>query len=258
MQKLSGLLGMRKASDRLQRSRLKRDIVGTTVYVIGDVHGCLDALVALEAKIQADASALDTQKLIVMLGDYVDRGPASSQVLDHLIAPVLPGFERICLTGNHELMMLDYLEGRTGLRPWMAAGAGPTLNSYGLDLDRIQSLYRDGKIVDDMIRESIPASHHEFLRNLPILVETPRVIMVHAGLRPGIALDRQTDEDLVSIRGAFHEKADTLHKYVVHGHTPVSRPVREGRRINIDTGAFYSGRLTALRIHKGRGRFLIS
>jgi len=255
MQKLTGLFGMHKGAFRARRSRLKLDLTGTTVYAVGDVHGCLDELVALEKKIHADASACGSPALIVMLGDYVDRGPASSQVIDHLIAPPPQGLERICLAGNHEVMMLDYLEGRIDLAEWGALGAASTLMSYGIDINRVLALSADKRIVDDMIKRSVPAFHLDFLQRLPVLLETPEIVMVHAGLRPGIPLDEQTDDDLVSIRSAFHEKAHSLRKYVVHGHTPVSSPTRDGRRINIDTGAFFSGRLTALRIRNGKGRY---
>jgi serine/threonine protein phosphatase 1 len=253
--KLSSLLGLHKETVRAKRGRLKLDIADTAVYVIGDVHGCLDELIALEEKICADAGTSGSQALIVMLGDYIDRGPASSQVLDHLIASPPPGFERICLAGNHEVMMLDYLESRIDLAEWAALGGVSTLLSYGIDINRVLSLSADKRIVDDMVKRSVPAPHMTFLQRLPILIETPDIIMVHAGLRPGVTLDSQTDDDLVSIRSAFHEQAHLLRKYVVHGHTPVAAPTRDGRRINIDTGAFFSGRLTALRIRNGKGRY---
>ena len=228
----------------------------TAVYAIGDVHGCLDALLALERNIARDAEAIAGRKLIVMLGDYVDRGPASAQVIDHLIALPPPGFERICLAGNHEIVMLDYLEGRASRSNWIPIGAEPTLLSYGIDHDRLRSIYRADRQIDDVIRKAIPAAHIAFLRSLPIMIETPRYLFVHAGVRPELALDKQTDEDLVFIRSAFYQRAHLLSRYVVHGHTPIGEAKREGMRVNIDTGACFGGRLTALRIWRDKGRYL--
>jgi len=238
------------------RHRITMEMGDMAVYAIGDVHGCLDELLGLEAMIVADAGGLPVPKLIVMLGDYVDRGPASSQVLDHLIAGPPEGFERICLAGNHELAMLDYLEGRTGLSEWLRMDAEPTLISYGIDHERLRTIHGPGVGIDRTIRHTIPAVHLEFLRSLPIMATLSRFVFVHAGIRPELGLDRQSDADLVSIRAAFYEHSHLLRNYVVHGHTPVARAARYGARINIDTGAYYSGRLTALRIWRGRGRYL--
>lgn len=251
------LSGLRRKPAPKPRARLKL-AADTVVYAVGDVHGCLDELVALERAIVADAAGFSSRKLIVMLGDYIDRGPASSQVLDHLIAPPPAGFERICLAGNHELLMLDYLEERAALAKWIGLGGAATLLSYGIDHDRLQMIYRDQAAIDRMIRESIPLSHRGFLKQLPILVEIADFILVHAGIRPGIAIEKQSDADLVTIRSAFYDEAHLLDRYVVHGHTPVKEPARDGRRVNIDTGAYFSGRLTALRICNHKGRYLTS
>lgn len=256
MKALTNLLARGKGAGRERRHRLRLDMADTALYAVGDVHGCLDELLALERVIVRDAEELPGRKLIVMLGDYVDRGPASAQVLDHLIAPPPPGFERICLCGNHEMAMLDYLEGRTGRANWIAMGAEPTLLSYGVDHEHLRTVYQADPRIDEVIRAAIPVAHAAFLRALPIMIETPRFVFVHAGVRPELALDRQSDEDLVFIRSAFYERAHLLSRYVVHGHTPVDKAGREGMRVNIDTGAFFSGRLTALRIWQDKGRYL--
>ncbi|HEV2900030.1 MAG TPA: metallophosphoesterase [Pseudaminobacter sp.] len=256
MRKLAGLLGLHRNADRERRARLRLDISDIAIYAVGDVHGCLDELLSLERAIVADGKDLPSRKIIVMLGDYIDRGPASSQVIDHLMAPPPAGFERICLVGNHEVVMLDYIDGRLGLPDWMSMGAASTLLSYGIDTDRLSQIYRSGRQIDDVIRKAIPASHIAFLRSLPILVEAQRFVFVHAGLRPEVDLGRQSDDDLVLIRSEFYERAHLLKKYVVHGHTPVSEARREGMRINIDTGAVFGGRLTALRIWRDKGRYL--
>jgi serine/threonine protein phosphatase 1 len=250
------LLGMARRGTGKKRPRLRLDIKDTAVYAIGDVHGCLDELLALERAIVRDAGELPGAKLIVMVGDYVDRGPASAQVLDHLLAPPPPGFERICLTGNHEMVMLDYLEGRIGRAGWLAMGGRQTLLSYGIDHERLREIYRADRRIDDAIRAAIPAAHLAFLRALPIMVETPGFLFVHAGIRPDLPLERQSDRDLVFIREDFYQAAHLLSRYVIHGHTPVDEARREGMRVDIDTGAFFSGRLTALRIWQNKGRYL--
>lgn len=254
MKRVGRIFGLGKSRSRLRRIRL--DMAETVVYAVGDVHGCLDALLALERNIVEDASTLPGSKTIVMLGDYVDRGPSSAQVLDHLAGPAPAGFERICLAGNHELAMLDYLEGRIGLRAWLGIGAEPTLLSYGIDHRRLLDIYGDERQVGAVIRETIPAGHLAFLRSLPVLIEADSYIFVHAGIRPGVELNRQRDVDLVFIRSAFFEQAHLLTRYVVHGHTPVEEAKREGMRVNIDTGAFFSGRLTGLRIWQDKGLYL--
>jgi serine/threonine protein phosphatase 1 len=253
---LTSFLGFGKGAERERRARVRLDMADIAIYAIGDVHGCLDELLALERVIVQDAESLPGRKLIVMLGDYVDRGPASAPVLDHLIAPPPRGFERICLCGNHEMVMLDYIEGLAGRAGWIAMGAEPTLLSYGIDPERLRNIYPTDRQVDDAIRAAIPAAHVAFLRSLPIMIETQRFIFVHAGVRPELPLDRQSDEDMVFIRSAFFERAHLLSRYVVHGHTPVEEAAREGMRVNIDTGAFFSGRLTALRIWQNKGRYL--
>lgn len=258
MMKLAGLFGLQAGASRERRARLRLDSDGLAIYAIGDVHGCLDKLLALEEAIIADSVKLPGRKLIVMLGDYVDRGPVSAEVIDHLIAQPPAGFERICLAGNHEMLMLDYLEGRAALAEWMPMGGAATLASYGVDADRLRQVYSSPRQVDDMIRKAIPAAHLAFLKSLPVLVETQRFVFVHAGIRPELPLDEQADDDLVMIRSEFYRQAHLLRKYVVHGHTPIAEAKLEGRRVNIDTGACFGGPLTALRIWRNEGTYLTS
>jgi serine/threonine protein phosphatase 1 len=256
MRNLAGLFGLHKGAGRERRARLRLNSNGVAIYAVGDVHGCLDQLIALERAIVADGKGLSDRKLIIMLGDYVDRGPMPAQVIDHLIAPPPAGFERICLAGNHEVLMLDYLEGRASLAEWMPMGAASTLNSYGVDPDRLAQVYRSSRQVDDMIRKAVPPAHLAFLKSLPILVESERFIFVHAGIRPELSLEEQTDDDLVLIRSEFYRQAHLLKKYVVHGHTPVGEAKLDGKRIDIDTGVCFGGRLTALRIWQNKGAYL--
>ncbi|MBB3235375.1 metallophosphoesterase [Phyllobacterium endophyticum] len=256
MKSLLGFLRSDRPVPRVARRRLSIDIAQSAVYVIGDVHGCYDQLLTLEGMIAEDAAALPGAKLIIMLGDYIDRGPSSAQVIDHLIHRPPAGFQRICLTGNHDMAMLDYLEKRLSLSEWWYMGANPTLLSYGIDLERLRMVHNSQQMLDDTIRSSIPQRHRQFLRSLPILADAGNFLFVHAGIRPSVPLKQQSDEDLVSIRSEFYDNAHLLRQWVVHGHTPIENPRQEGRRFNIDTGAFHTGKLSALRLWNKKGRVL--
>ncbi|MDG4853012.1 MULTISPECIES: metallophosphoesterase family protein [unclassified Mesorhizobium] len=232
------------------------DMRDTVVYAIGDVHGCYDELSTLEQKIELDALQFRGRKIIIMLGDYVDRGPNSRRVVEHLMAPPPEGFMRVCLAGNHEVAMLAYLDGHLSLEPWLRVGGRETLFSYGIDPDRLADLYGSSEELVERIREAIPATHVAFMRTLPVMICSERFLFVHAGIRPGIALEAQDEADLLNIRSEFLAAAHRLDRWVVHGHTIVDVPTLDGRRLGIDTGAFQSGRLTALRIVGKYGRLL--
>ncbi|MEO5325126.1 metallophosphoesterase family protein [Mesorhizobium sp. CC13] len=234
------------------------NLADTVVYAVGDVHGCYRELCSLEEKIVADAARLPGRKLIIMLGDYVDRGPDSAKVLDHLLAAPPDGFERICLVGNHETQTLDYLDGRMSLDAWLATGARSTLFSYDIDAEHLAEIYGNSTRLDGYIRANFPREHVEFIRSLPILAYSDRFVFVHAGIRPGVPLLEQEDTDLLYIRGDFFEASRRLDRWVIHGHTPVERPRLDGRRLDIDTAAFKTGRLTAVRVGAKSGRLLYS
>jgi calcineurin-like phosphoesterase family protein len=240
------------------RDRLEMDMQDTVVYAIGDVHGCYDELRSLEQKILLDALPFRGRKIIIMLGDYVDRGPHSRRVLEHLIAPPPRGFLRVCLAGNHEVAMLSYLDGHLSRELWLAIGGLETLYSYGVDPVHLGNLYGSSEEVDRRIREAIPASHVSFMRTLPVMVCSRKFVFVHAGIRPGIDLAAQDEDDLLNIRSEFFETAHLLDRWVVHGHTIVDAPKIERHRLGIDTGAFQSGRLAAVRIVGKHGRLIFS
>jgi len=213
---------------RRRRERLER--LDMPTYVIGDVHGRYDLLSALERKIVADAAGLPGRKLIIMLGDYIDRGPASAQVIGRLMAPPPNGFDRICLTGNHEMEMLAYLA----------------------DIQTLRQQYPSQKKLDTFLRTWLPDDHINFLRRLPILLDTPQALFVHAGIDPDRSIADQQDHDLVFIRSHFYDSAQPLPKLIVHGHTPIRQAEVNGLRLNLDTGAFHTGRLSAARLWRGR------
>lgn len=231
------------------RPRLKLPDEPSAIYAIGDIHGCLDKLLRLEALIIEDARQIAGQKLIIALGDYVDRGPDSASVLDHLLSEPPDGFRRLCIAGNHEQMMLDLLSGRLDIQTWLDFGGGLTMLSYGVDFDyltRDVALSAAQAIAE--FRDAVPEAHSEFLARLPAAVETQRYYFVHAGVRPAIPLDRQHDDDLLFIRDDFlSADLSGLAKTVVHGHTPGAAIVTE-KRIGLDTGAYLGGPLTAARI----------
>jgi len=251
------LIGFGRQKNAVARPRIEIPLGNTVVYAVGDVHGCFGELLSLERKIVADGAQFAERKLIIMLGDYIDRGPDSARVVEHLLASPPDGFQRICLAGNHETALIDYLEGRLTRDLWLAGGGASTLRSYGLDLAYLTNLYSSTD-VDQVVRNSIPAEHVEFLRSLPVIAYSRQIAFVHAGIRPGVPIEKQDENDLLYIRGDFFDGTDQLDRWVIHGHTPVKDPSLQGRRLNIDTGAYMSGRLTAVRLGTKGARFLFS
>lgn len=220
------------------------------LYAIGDVHGCLDQLRALETRIVADAAGTPGEKWIVMLGDYVDRGPRSADVLDHLLAPPPAGFRRICLRGNHEAAMLAASEDAEGLETWLGWGVESTLASYGMGPAQIATLTDRGRPAAklQLLRAYVPDEHIAFLRDLPAMLTVPGYIFVHAGLRPGLAIPAQRDADLLWIRRDFLDAPHDFGAVVVHGHTPTDVPFISDWRVGVDTGCYGSGVLTGVRV----------
>jgi len=215
---------------RLKSSRFPR-----ALYAVGDVHGRLDLLVAIEETIARHAGTADDDVWVVLLGDMIDRGPHSAQVIDHVMKPSTWGFRRLCLSGNHEQAMLEALEGAEGFAWWRRYGGLETLASYGVEADEWTAL-----------RPQLPADHLDFLAGLPVMVEVPGYVLVHAGLRPGVAPGAQTDADLRWFRYRGDAAETGTGPCVVHGHSVVETPLVSPRRIAIDTGACFTGRLTAV------------
>lgn len=242
------LLGPGSLRDGLARRRVELSRKFSVIYAVGDVHGCVEQLHRLEEKIVRDAGRHDGDKLIVMLGDYVDRGADSSAVLQHLIEEPPQGFQRVCLCGNHDDAMLSFVRDPLKGAHWLDYGGDRTLRSYGIDVDHLRNMRLGQDQMIDAIRYSIPEAHVEFLEQLPVLLTTPGYVFVHAGVRRGIALTDQSDDDLMWIRDEFIGKDVSEFGVVVHGHTPSPEPEFVDGRIGIDTGAYMSGRLSAVRI----------
>jgi serine/threonine protein phosphatase 1 len=221
---------------------------GTLVYAIGDIHGRADLLEKMHAAILKDALDVPAErKVVVYLGDYVDRGPQSKKVVDLLLERPLPGFERTHLMGNHEAFLVEFLNDFEAGPGWFFNGGLATLASYGVKIGKSDELsYETLKRVQAEFLESLPESHIEFYRQLEFSRIEGDFFFVHAGIRPGIPLDNQTDEDMLWIRDEFLFSEEDYGKVIVHGHTITWEPEVKTNRIGIDTGAFLSGVLTAL------------
>lgn len=238
--------------------RERPHLVATTwpaaLYAVGDVHGCLAQLQALEQLIVDDAAGIEGEKWIVMLGDYVDRGPASAGVIDHLLARPPAGFQRFCLAGNHEAMMLDFLMSPHQDAPWLSFGGTETLGSYGIDIKALN--WADSRSVAAALDSVMPAEHIDFIRKSPLYLSLPGLVLVHAGLRPDVPLDDQIEQDLLWIRAPFLDAVFPDGLRIIHGHTPGPEPVVTPSRICVDTGAYATGRLTAVNVQPHSYAFL--
>ena len=233
--------------DRLlgQETRLPAIPAGRRIFAIGDVHGRLDLLEKLIGQVRDYAAArAPAQNALVLLGDYIDRGPHSKGVIDYLLALDIPGWQITFLRGNHDKAFLDFLGDANFYRAWRNFGAPETLLSYGVVPPRFDDENAFAKARDELA-EKTPQSHLNFLAGLKDMHEEGDYLFVHAGIRPGIPLDRQMQEDLLWIRDDFLLSSRLTDKIVVHGHTPTMNPVKRPNRIGLDTGAHATGCLTA-------------
>ncbi|HKX91520.1 MAG TPA: metallophosphoesterase family protein [Sphingomicrobium sp.] len=229
---------------------------GQRAYVVGDVHGRLDLLERLIERIHDDIDQRGPSKnLVVFLGDLIDRGPSSAQVVEFLRTYRRSGVSPVFLLGNHEEVVLRILGGETELiSGWLRYGGAECLESYGADPLLIRTA--DGQTALRTIRNAIPQSHVDFFRSFVDTCRFGDYLFVHAGIRPGVVLEQQRQSDLRWIREPFLLD-ETDHGFVVvHGHT-ISATVDERRnRIGIDTGAYRSDVLTALLIEGERRVYL--
>lgn len=224
------------------------------IYAIGDIHGRLDLLDRAVAAIERDVKERGPAALTVTLGDYVDRGPASSGVLERLAANPFPT-PYVALKGNHETFMEAFLADPTLGPQWRAFGGLETLHSYGVPVGRLM-MTRNYDEAARALRKALPPSHVDFLQSMKTSHGHGKYYLCHAGVRPGVPLDHQNEHDLLWIRGEFLDSDVGFGKIVIHGHTPVERPEIKANRINIDTGAFATGQLTCVALHDDGHRFL--
>lgn len=228
---------------------------GTRVYAVGDIHGRADLLGAMIAEIERDLSRNPCEDVVeIFLGDYVDRGPHSRDVIQMLKQDPSHDGERICLRGNHEDILLDFLEDPEILILWLQNGGMPTLASYGIEppAEVGASTMREMR---DRLRDAV-SEDLAFLNGLGLTHVEGDYLFVHAGIRPGVPLEAQEPEDLMWIREPFLEFEGPLPFCVVHGHTPVETPLIAPFHIDIDTGAVMTGRLTCLVLEDETRRFL--
>lgn len=222
---------------------------------MGDVHGRADLLKPLVSAIFADALHLiglgefKGRPRLVFLGDYVDRGPASSKVIAQLIKlREVKGLDVCCLKGNHEEAMLAFLEEPDFGPTWATWGGGETLASYGVSPPALDADLETWRAASTAFAAALPPAHLDFLNGLALHALVGDYLFVHAGVRPGAPLEAQTADDLLWIREPFLSHAQPSPHVVVHGHTPADEAYLGARRIGVDTGAYMSGVLTAVRL----------
>lgn len=225
----------------------------TAVYAIGDIHGRADLLETLLARIDADIAASPRRvSRLVFLGDYCDRGPRSDRVLEILCSRAARQ-GTVILRGNHDQAILGFLDDPAAYGDlWMGFGGGETLDAYGVS----RRVDGDWFALRNEFRRAFPARHLDLLRSAVLHVVEGDYFFAHAGVRPGIALDAQSPEDLMWIRGEFLRWREPFAKVVVHGHTPVNAVEILPNRMNADTGAFMSGVLSCVVLEEARYRVI--
>lgn len=248
--------------------RITRAPEGQCLYAIGDIHGRMDLLSLLISEIEADAATLPAgvQARLIFLGDYIDRGLQSRDVLEYFSTGSLDHFDPVFLMGNHEEAMLRFLSEVSFGSQWARFGGAETLYSYGLAPPNTRASLRSHEEmarardawsrVWNELRARLPGHHLAFLQSLRPYHQAGDYLFVHAGLRPGISLEAQTHRDMLWIRDEFLDDPDCFEHLIVHGHTPEDKVYRDNRRIGLDTGAFLTGRLSAARLFGTQIAFL--
>lgn len=238
------------------------------IYAIGDIHGCLDDLVAMQTRIAEDLKARPhPDPVTIYLGDYMDRGPNSKGVIDNLIAQQNSIDDTRFLFGNHDQMLLDFLkhpaELATAALHWLDPRLGgiATIESYGIPTKVPEWLAPNGPGADILKTEGIdsitaaihrdfkaahPSKHQDFIENAELYIQIGHYVFVHAGIRPGVSLENQIKQDLVWIREPFLSSTEDHGFCVVHGHSPVREVKNYGNRIAVDTGAVFGRELSCV------------
>lgn len=227
---------------------------GMRVYAIGDVHGCNGLLGTAHGKIVEDLRARPVSDYrIVHVGDYVDRGPDSAGVVERLMKLSADNPKIVCLKGNHEAMMLEFLDDPRA-KGFLNNGGLDTTRSYGVKLPWPNSL--DAAAVRAEFAQVVSRDHLAFIQGLKLSFRFGDYFFCHAGIRPQVALNKQREDDLLWIRYDFLDDRREHEAVIIHGHTPREEPEVKPNRINIDTGAFATGRLTCLVLEGTTHRFL--
>lgn len=231
---------------------------GEVIYAIGDIHGRADLLALLHGAIEADLAERlgDRRATVVYLGDYIDRGPDSKAVIDRLLDDPVRNAESVFLKGNHEDAMLRFLDGEKGGEAWLAIGGGATARSYGAALRPANGDTPAAAFIRSSLLQAIPGRHMSFLRNLRLTYESGDYLFVHAGVRPGVALDEQDPRDLLWIRRGFLNSRRDHGKFIVHGHSSARRIAVKRNRMCVDTMAYATDRLSCVVLDGASRRFL--
>jgi len=224
------------------------------LYVIGDIHGRLDLLERMIELVNLDIKKSAGDCLVVTLGDYVDRGPNSRGVLDRLLNNPFAG-RYVALKGNHEGLLEEFLRNPMIGAQWGRLGGLETLRSFDISVTRWMTNRKSSRAAAQL-RAAMSRDQTEFLAALKTSLTVGRYFLCHAGVRPGIPLEQQSETDLLWIRDDFLSVPLDFGKIVVHGHTPVAEPELLPNRINVDTGAFATGRLTCAVLDGGKPRFM--
>ena len=221
------------------------------IFAIGDIHGCLDELTLLHKKILTHDKFDVKNDLIIYLGDYIDRGKNSKEVINQILKLKNNKIKTVNLMGNHDEFMIDFLfNNKNNIENWLNFGLDQTLRSYGIEVvDFIKDGFGDDII--DNLRKSLLSKmneeHIKFFKELEISFSSENYLLVHAGIDPNKKLEDQTRQDFLWSRSKdFFDKDFKSQKIIVHGHTPEENIINNSHRINIDTGCYFSGKLSSV------------
>ena len=229
----------------------------TRIYAIGDIHGCHDLLETLLDQIIANdltRPPIET-KILVFLGDYIDRGENSKAVIDLLLQACPPRYDTVFLKGNHEEMLLQALDDKGAADFWLRNGGRQTVASYGIQGASDHTKFTPDQLIEAFLTK-LPPDHRAFLETLPLSFECGDYFFAHAGIHPDKPLDEQEERHLLWIRDRFLFSEKDFGKVIIHGHTPARDVDSAKNRIGIDTAAVYGGKLTALMLEGQEQLFL--
>lgn len=231
--------------------------IAQLTYAIGDIHGYDDAFERLIDRIRIDAEALGERPRIVLLGDYIDRGPASRDVLARILRLEQASWcDLVALKGNHEDALLRFLSEPESGETWRIWGGAATLASYGVNMPYLCNDAETWAGVSAEFAHTIDPDHLDLLRRMPAIFQAEDYLFVHAGVDPDKPLSEQGADTFMYIRGPFLRAEKACDFVVVHGHTPETEPTNMRWRIGIDTGIYFNGVLTAVRLRGDERAFL--
>lgn len=230
------------------------------LYAVGDIHGRADLLADLLEKIRRDVadSAPADRPILIFVGDYIDRGPSSREVIDIILSLQTEGFFSVgALRGNHDQFLLDFLQDGSSGPMWLAFGGAATLAAYGVKPPQVRTDKVAWAQTASQLARNMPPEHRSFFEATAPMAVFENFVLVHAGIRPNVPLEHQAPEDLLGIRNTFLLDDDPSPGHVVvFGHTPQNEPLLTRSKIGIDTGAYATGILTAVRLFEGRPTFI--